>query len=154
MDTWLTGRHYGCYLAHRGVLETISDEYEYTLVFEADALITSTIDEFIDIIFKSCEIMEKDDVYYLSFSNNPSRYKEKINEYFSKTGSNQDCAHAYIIRNKDKEWWLQRLIDCKWDAADVWFNYVFRTNPKLRYTTNKSHSIQGSGYSLIDKVKK
>ena len=35
---WITGRHYGCYLAHRTALETIDTEnFDYTLIFEADA---------------------------------------------------------------------------------------------------------------------
>jgi glycosyltransferase involved in cell wall biosynthesis len=151
---WITGRHYGCYLAHRGALETIDSEYDYTLIFEADAYVHSTMDEFVDIIYKGCEIMEKDDVYFLSFADNPSRYKEKINEYFSKTGANQDLAHAYIVRNRDKEWWMERLKDCGWDVGDLWYNHVFANHPKSRYTTNKVYSNQGAGYSLLDEIVK
>ena len=151
---WMTGRHYGCYLAHRGALETIDSEYDYTLIFEADAYIHSTVDEFVDIIYRGCEIMEGDDVYFLSFADNPSRYKEKLNEYFSKTGANQDLAHAYIVRNKDKSWWMDRLVDCGWDVGDLWYNHVFANHPMLRYTTNKVYSNQGAGYSLLDETVK
>ena len=151
---WMTGRHYGCYLAHRGALETIDSEYDYTLIFEADAYIHSTVDEFVDIIYRGCEIMEGDDVYFLSFADNPSRYKEKLNEYFSKTGANQDLAHAYIVRNKDKSWWMGRLVDCGWDVGDLWYNHVFANHPMLRYTTNKVYSNQGAGYSLLDETVK
>ena len=151
---WMTGRHYGCYLAHRGALETIDSEYDYTLIFEADAYVHSTMDEFVDIIYKGCEIMERDDVYFLSFADNPSRYKEKLNEYFSKTGANQDLAHAYIVRNRDKEWWMERLKDCGWDVGDLWYNHVFANHPKPRYTTNKVYSNQGAGYSLLDETVK
>ena len=151
---WMTGRHYGCYLAHRGALETIDSEYDYTLIFEADAYIHSTVDEFVDIIYRGCDIMEGDDVYFLSFADNPSRYKEKLNEYFSKTGANQDLAHAYIVRNKDKSWWMGRLVDCGWDVGDLWYNHVFANHPMLRYTTNKVYSNQGAGYSLLDETVK
>lgn len=151
---WITGRHYGCYLAHRGALETIDSEYDYTLIFEADAYIHSTVDEFVDVIYRGCEIMERDDVYFLSFADNPSRYKEKLNEYFSKTGSNQDLAHAYIVRNRDKSWWMDRLVDCGWDVGDLWYNHVFANHPMLRYTTNKVYSNQGAGYSLLDETVK
>jgi GR25 family glycosyltransferase involved in LPS biosynthesis len=149
---WMTGRHYGCYLAHRGALETMDSEYDYTLIFEADAYVHSTMDEFVDIIYKGCEMMERDDVYFLSFADNPSRYKERINEYFSKTGFNQDLAHAYIVKNKDKEWWMERLKDCGWDVGDLWYNHVFANHPKPRYTTNKVYSNQGAGYSLLDET--
>lgn len=149
---WITGRHYGCYQAHRGGLETMDSEYDYTLIFEADAYIHSTTDEFVDIIYKGCEVMEKDDVYFLSFADNPSRYKERVNEYFTKTGSNQDLAHAYIVRNGDKSWWMDRLVDCGWDVGDLWYNHVFANHPMLRYTTNKVYSNQGAGYSLLDET--
>jgi hypothetical protein len=112
------------------------------------------MDEFVDIIYKGCEMMERDDVYFLSFADNPSRYKERINEYFSKTGANQDLAHAYIVRNKDKEWWMERLKDCGWDVGDLWYNHVFANHPKPRYTTNKVYSNQGAGYSLLDETVK
>jgi autotransporter strand-loop-strand O-heptosyltransferase len=152
---WMTGRHYGCYLAHRRALETIDNEnFDYTLIFEADAYIESSVDEFVDIIYKSCEVMKHQDVYYLSFSNNPSLEKEKVNDYFSNTGYHQTLAHAYIVKNKDKQWWLDRLNDCGWDSADLWLNHVFKNHPKLRYTTNKSYSSQGPGYSLLDEVEK
>jgi hypothetical protein len=149
---WITGRHYGCYLAHRGGLETMEDEFDYTLIFEADAYIHSTVPEFVDIIYKGCEIMEKDDVYFLSFANNPSISKEKIDNHFSKTAHNQDLAHAYMVRNSDKEWWLDRLEDCGWDVGDLWYNHVFANHPKLRYTTNKVYSNQREGYSLLDET--
>jgi autotransporter strand-loop-strand O-heptosyltransferase len=151
---WITGRHYGCYLAHRGALETLDEEFDYTIIFEADAYISSSMDEFVDIIYKSCETMEIQDVYYLSLSDNPSMEKEKVDDYFSRTGFHQTLAHAYIVRNKDKQWWLDRLNDCGWEVSDLWFNYVFKNHPKLRYTTNKSYSNQGAGYSLLDEVVK
>lgn len=147
---WITGRHYGCYLAHRKGLETMGDEYDYTLIFEADAYIHSSVTEFVDVIYKAISTMERDDVYFLSFANNPSLSKEKIDNLFSKTAHNQDLAHAYIVRNKDKEWWMERLVDCGWDVGDLWYNHVFANHPKLRYTTNKVYCNQREGYSLLD----
>ena len=148
---WMTGRHYGCYLAHRGALETIDTEnFDYTLVFEADAFIYTGLEEFVDIVNKACFISELDDVYYISLADNPSRGKDKIDDYFSKTAYNQDLAHAYLIPNRTKEWWLNRIEDCGWDVGDLWFNHVFYNHPKNRYTTNKVYSKQAEGFSLLD----
>ena len=150
---WITGRHYGCYLAHRGALETIDDvNYDYTLVFEADAFIYSGLEEFVDIVHKACFISERDDVYFVGLANNPSRSKDKVDEHFSKTAFNQDLAHAYLIPNRTKQWWLDRIEDCGWDVGDLWYNHVFANHPKLRYTTNKMHSKQAEGYSLLDET--
>lgn len=148
---WITGGHYGCYMAHRGALETMdNDNFDYTLIFEADAFIYTGLEEFVDIVHKACFISERDDVTYISFADNPSRSKEKIDELFSKTAHNQDLAHAYLIPNRKKQWWLDRIKDCKWDVADLWYNHVFYEHPEKRYTTNKVYSKQAEGYSLLD----
>jgi predicted O-methyltransferase YrrM len=148
---WITGGHYGCYLAHRGALETIDDvNFDYTLVFEADAFIYTGLEEFVDIIHKACFISERDNVPFISFANNPSRSREKVDELFSKTAFNQNLAHAYLIPNREKQWWLDRIIDSEWDAGDLWYNHIFFHHPRPRYTTNKMYSNQAEGYSLLD----
>jgi hypothetical protein len=148
---WMTGRHYGCYLAHRMALETIDTEnFDYTLVFEADAFIYTGLEEFVEIVHKACFLSDRDDVPFISFANNPSREKEKIDELFSKTAANQDLAHCYLIPNRDKQWWADRIKDCGWDVGDLWYNHVFINHPRPRYTTNKMYSKQAEGFSLLD----
>ena len=148
---WMTGRHYGCYLAHRGALETMDTEnFDYTLVFEADAFIYTGLEEFVEIVHRACFLSERDNVPFISFADNPSRSKEKIDELFSKTAANQDLAHCYLIPNREKQWWADRLKDCGWDVGDLWFNHVFANHPRPRYTTNKMYSKQAEGFSLLD----
>jgi len=149
---WITGRHYGCYLAHKMAVENLNRSYDYTLVFEADGYINSSVEEFVDIVYKSCEIADKDDVYYIGLANNPTRYREDVNEDFIKTGHNQDLAHCYLIRNRDREWWNDRIKDSEWDVGDLWFNHIFYNHPQLRYTTRKEYSKQAEGYSLLDET--
>lgn len=148
---WITGGHYGCYMAHRGALETIDEvNFDYTLIFEADAFIYTGLEEFVNIVHKACFISERDNVPYIGLANNPSRSKEQIDELFSKTAHNQDLAHAYLIPNREKDWYLERIKDCEWDAADLWYNHVFYHHSRPRYTTNKMYSNQAEGYSLLD----
>ena len=148
---WMTGRHYGCYLAHRMALETMDTEnFDYTLVFEADAFIYTGLEEFVEIVHRACFVSERDDVPFISFADNPSRSKEKIDELFSKTAPNQDLAHCYLIPNREKQWWADRLKDCGWDVGDLWYNHVFANYPRPRYTTNKLYSKQAEGFSLLD----
>ena len=148
---WMTGRHYGCYLAHRMALETMDTEnFDYTLVFEADAFIYTGLEEFVEIVHKACFISERDDVYFIGLANNPSQSRERVDELFSKTAFNQDLAHAYLIPNRTKQWWMDRIKDCGWDVGDLWYNHVFYNHPKNRYATNKMYSKQAEGYSLLD----
>ena len=67
-----------------------------------------------------------------------------------KTHPSQDLAHAYIVRNKDKNWWLKSLEKIGWDGYDVWLNEVFFNDPKNRYTTKIEYVKQLDGISLID----
>jgi len=115
----LTGRHYGCFSAHRKALETMDDEYDFTLIFEADAFVFTGLEEFVEIVNRACFIMERDDVYYMGLANNRSRNIERIDDLFSKTAANQDLAHAYLIPNKTKQWWIGRFNDTPWEG------YVF-----------------------------
>ena len=148
---WMTGRHYGCYLAHRMALETMDTEnFDYTLVFEADAFIYTGLEEFVEIVHKACFLSERDNVPFISFADNPSRSKEKIDDLFSVTAPNQDLAHCYLIPNREKQWWADRLKDCGWDVGDLWYNHVFANYPRPRYTTNKVYSKQAEGFSLLD----
>jgi hypothetical protein len=133
-------------------VENLNRSYDYTLVFEADGYINSSVEEFVDIVYKSCEIADNDDVYYIGLANNPTRYREDVNEDFIKTGHNQDLAHCYLIRNRDREWWNDIIKDSEWDVGDLWFNHIFYNHPQLRYTTRKEYSKQAEGYSLLDET--
>jgi len=151
----ITGRHYGCYLAHINALKEIDTEnYDYTLIFEADAFIYSNLIDFVDVVNKACFISERDDVPFISFANNPSWNRSNIDDTFTKTDYNQDWAHAYLIPNRDKQWYMDRIEDCEWDVADLWYNHVFYHHKRLRYTTNYPFSKQAEGLSLLDNTKK
>jgi glycosyltransferase involved in cell wall biosynthesis len=151
----ITGRHYGCYLAHRNALETIDvDNYDYTLIFEADAFIYSNLRDFVDIVHKACFLSERDDVPFIGFANNPSWSRVDVDAYFWKTDYNQDWAHAYLIPNRDKGWYMDRINDCEWDVADLWYNHVFYNHSRPRYTTHYRYSKQAEGISLLDNTNK
>lgn len=147
----LTGRHYGCFLAHTNAIKNIDENYDYTLIFEADANIVGDINDFVNIIYKSCLISEKYDGYYVSYSNNPTNsHKTIFDNDFIQTGANQDLAHAYMIPTKYKQWYVDRINDTGWDGTDIWFNIIFSDHNKNRLTTRKSYSNQIEGLSLID----
>jgi hypothetical protein len=128
--------------------------YDYTLIFEADAFINVGLEEFVEIVHRACFLSERDDVYYIGLADNPSWTKDRIDNLFSKTAANQDLAHAYLIPNRTKQWWMDRIEDCGWDVGDLWYNHVFANHPKPRYTTNKMYSKQAEGYSLLDETVK
>lgn len=149
----LTGRHYGCYLAHTNAIKNIDQNYDYTIIFEADANIDTSYEEFIHMIYECCEQSKKDEVYYFGLANNFCPSAKEVNQSFSET-TTQNLAHAYLIPNRYKNWYLDRISDVPWDVTDIWFNEVFISHPKNRYITNKCYSSQISGPSLIDNIVK
>ena len=148
---YLTGPIYGCFLAHRTALETIDDvNFDYTIILEADAFIHTNLEDFVNIVHKACFISERDNVPFISFANNYSSEMEKLDDNFTKTGFTQNEAHAYMIPNRDKQWYIDRIKDCKWDGADIWYNVMFTNHNRLRYTTNNIYVKQTEGISLLD----
>jgi hypothetical protein len=105
----------------------------------------------VDAVNKACFISMRDNVPYISLANNLSNNKEQVDLMFTKTTHNQDLAHAYLVPNHEKQWYLDRIQDCEWDSADLWYNHIFYHHPRLRYTTNTMYIKQADGYSLLDK---
>lgn len=151
----LTGRHYGNYKAHVDAIFSIDvDKYDFTIIFEGDANLEYSVEEFIGIVNKACALSYQENTPYVSFSNNPCSSKTLHNEDFYLTSQNQDLAHCYLVPSKDKQWYLDRISDCPWDGYDVWLNYVFICHPRKRFTTTRCWSNQIEGMSLIDPVVK
>lgn len=147
----LTGRHYGCYLAHTDGIKNIDDDYDYTIIFEADASIDTSYEEFVEIIYECCKQSEYDNVYFFGLANNFSPDESPVNLMFS-SATTQNLAHAYLIPNRYKKWYLDRISDVPWDVSDIWFNEVFQRNKEKRYITTKCYSSQITGLSLIDRI--
>ena len=151
----MKGAHYGCYLAHRQAIESIDENYDYTLIFEADAILAVGYEDFFWKLNKCIQRLEMDDVYFIGLANN-SGYAQcdiKIdNEFHEKW--HQDLAHAYLIPNKRKTWYLERIKDSEWDSADLWFNHIFCHHREKRYTYREELFKQASGLSIIDEVVK
>ena len=152
----INGAHYGCYLAHRQAIEAIDDNYDYTLIFEADAILAVGYEDFFWKLNKCIQRLEMHDVYYIGLSNNGSaaKYDAKNvdNDFCEKW--NQSLAHAYLIPNKRKTWYLERIKDSEWDSADLWFNHIFCHHREKRYTYNEELFKQSSGLSILDEVEK
>lgn len=151
----LTGRHYGNFKAHTDAIASIDvSNYDYTLIFEADANLECSPEEFVHIVYKACSLLKDENSPFVSLSDNPSGSKSHYNENFWLTSSNQDLAHCYLVPSSEKQWYLDRIADCPWDGFDVWLNDVFIRYPRKRFTTTRCWSNQIEGLSLIDPVVK
>lgn len=146
--------HYGCYLAHTGALKEIDDvNYDYTIIMEEDAYLSCGLREFADAIHKAIFVCEREEVYFIGLGNiNQIEPEEFYNDYIKCWHHN--LAHCYLIPNRYKGWYLDKIANTKWDVADIWYNHIFNIDRKIRLATKKVYSKQLSGMSLIDNVYK
>ncbi len=146
--------HYGCYLAHTQALEEI-DEYnfDYTIIMEEDAYLSCTLKEFADAVHKAIFLCETKPVYFIGFGNSTNVDCEDFNEDYYQSW-HQNLAHCYMIPNRYKQWYLDKIVNEKWDVSDIWFNHIFHGDRQLRLATKNIYSKQISGVSIIDNVYK
>ena len=146
--------HYGCYLAHKQALYSMSEKYDYTIILEEDAYIFEDLKTFVDVVHKAIFECIKNDVYFVSFGSFPLQSELKpYNDLFDECW-HQSLAHCYMIPNKYKNWYVDKFENNPWDSADIWFNHIFCHDRKTRLMTKKMYSKQLDGYSLIDKIEK
>lgn len=146
--------HYGCYLGHTQALKEIDTEnYDYTIIMEEDAYIYTGLREFMDMVHKAIFMCEQDDVRYVSFAGNESLEPKPYNDLFTNSW-HQDLAHCYLIPNKHKEWYMNKIETNPWDVADLWYNHIFCHDRQKRLLTTKPFSKQVNAVSVIDEVYK
>jgi len=146
--------HYGCYLAHTQAIEEI-DEYnfDYTIIMEEDAYLSCTLKEFADAVHKAIFLCETKPVYFIGFGNSNGVDCEDYNEDYYQSW-HQNLAHCYMIPNRYKQWYVDKITNERWDVSDIWFNHIFHNDRQLRLATKNIYSKQISGVSIIDNVYK
>jgi len=146
--------HYGCYLAHvQALLEIDEYNFDYTIVMEEDAYLTCGLKEFADAVHKAIFLCEKEPIHFIGLGNTNFVKSEEFNDDYYKC-LHQNLAHCYLIPNRYKKWYVDKINTLNWDVADIWYNHVFWSDPKLRLATKKVYSKQVSGVSIIDDVYK
>jgi glycosyltransferase involved in cell wall biosynthesis len=146
--------HYGCYLAHTNALKSIDDvNYDYTIIMEEDAFIYTGIREFVDMVHKAIFDCEQDDIYYVSLGSKNSLEELEYNDLFYRAW-HQDLAHCYLIPNKHKEWYVNKIETNPWDVADLWYNHIFCHDRQIRLASKQIFSKQVNATSIIDSVYK
>lgn len=153
-STTVRPAHYGCYLAHCEALLSIDeDNFDYTIVMEEDAYLDCTLKEFADMIHRVIFTCEKESVYFVGLGNENFLEQTDFNDELVKCW-HQNLAHCYLIPNRYKSWYVDKISSTPWDVADIWYNQIFSMDQKNRLATKKVYCKQISGVSIIDNVYK
>jgi glycosyltransferase involved in cell wall biosynthesis len=163
IGTALTPSHYGCYESFKNAILTEFDDEDFLIVCEGDCLIESTINEFIDIISNSLKIVTKNNIGYMSFGDTRTLEHGWLQSNVIEEIPNQDLLfitdkiiglQCIMFPKYTKKWLFETLRTHKWDAADIYFNTIFKKSPYKMGILKHRITTQLNGYSLIDKQEK
>jgi hypothetical protein len=154
--TALTPAHYGCYLAFKDAILAEFNDCDYLIVCEGDCLIEGDVGSFIHKVEKCALMLDKNYIKIMSFGDKDtlefgwpqSPVVQEVNEdmYITNHLIGLQCimfpaSSANVIKDL--------LRTEKWDAADMYFNILFKgVNMGIVYNRL---TTQADGYSLIDK---
>ena len=155
LGTALTPAHYGCYQAFRDAILSEFNDCDFLIVCEGDCIIETDIHNFIRKVEECTHLLGPNGIEFMSFGDKDtlehgwpqSPEIKKINDVMYET--NHIIGLQCIMFPKHIGPWLKETLRMhKWDAADMYFNYIFH-NKKMGIVYERL-TTQADGFSLID----
>ena len=158
-STALTPAHYGCYEAFKNAILSEFNDCDYLIVCEGDCLIEGDVGNFIHKVEKCALLLEENNIKIMSFGDKDtlefawpqSPVVKEVNEdmYITNHLIGLQCI---MFPASAANTLKQILLTANWDAADLYFNIIFRdSNMGI---VHERLTTQADGYSLIDKQHK
>jgi len=158
-STALTPAHYGCYEAFKNAILSEFNDCDYLIVCEGDCLIEGDVGNFIHKVEKCALMLEENNIKIMSFGDKDtlefawpqSPVVKEVNEdmYITNHLIGLQCI---MFPASAANTLKQILLTANWDAADLYFNIIFRdSNMGI---VHERLTTQADGYSLIDKQHK
>jgi autotransporter strand-loop-strand O-heptosyltransferase len=147
--------HYGLFQSlNKAILEHFTEDLDALLIFEADCVLNISEDLFVQKVNEAVVFCNKYDLPYFSFG------PRVINGYLESNCLKEDNefpdfiitdkiiqTHCILITKKYRNYVLKQFNE-SWDAADLWFNEIFK-NFKMGIV-KKELAYQTYGFSMID----
>jgi glycosyltransferase involved in cell wall biosynthesis len=164
LGTALTPSHYGCFESFKnGILSEFDSDVDYLIVCEGDCIIEVPIEEFIQKVEKSYQLLVDNNIGYMSFGDVKTLEHGWLQSPVREVVLDQDLLFItdHIIGLQCigfpkfvKKWLFEKLRNQKWDAADMYFNHIFYGSPYKFGIVHNRITTQAEGFSLIDKQEK
>jgi glycosyltransferase involved in cell wall biosynthesis len=164
LGTALTPSHYGCFESFKnGILSEFDSDVDYLIVCEGDCIIEVPIEEFIQKVEKSYQLLVDNNIGYMSFGDVKTLEHGWLQSPVREVVPDQDLLFItdHIIGLQCigfpkfvKKWLFDKLRNQKWDAADMYFNHIFYGSPYKFGIVHNRITTQAEGFSLIDKQEK
>ena len=154
----LTPGHWGCFNAFKkAIVEDFTDDYDFLIVCERDCFLEKSPEDIVDLLEKTYEVMNQEDVLYFSFGDKSdldhgylqSDTIKSIKDFAFLT--DKIIGLQFIIISKNGRNFLrEKFISVGWHGMDIWLNVIFSSENKLMGILNERATTQLDGMSLID----
>jgi len=164
LGTALTPSHFGCFESFKnGIMSEFDDSIDFLVVCEGDCIIEVPMQEFVNKVESSYQIIEDNKIGYMSFGDVKTLEHGWLQSTVKEAIPNQDLLFVtdHIIGlqciafpKSVKKWLIEKLRIEKWDASDIFFNRIFYGSPYKFGIVHNRLTTQAEGFSLIDKQEK
>ena len=160
----LTPAHYGCFEAFKvGILSEFDNDLDFLIVCEGDCIIEVPIEEFIDKVNQTCDIVNQEDISYFSFGDTKTLDYGWHQSDVVREIPNQDLLfitnkiiglQCVMFSKKSRKTIMNQLRTHRWDCADTFFNMICVEQKLSMGILKKRITTQVDGESFIDKENK
>lgn len=162
LGTAITPAHYGCYEAFKNaILSEFDDDIDYLMVCEGDCKLELSTEQFVQEVENILNSTQNHNIGIFSFGDAntlehgwpQSPLIEEMNDksYITNHIIGLQCI---VFPKRVKEWLKNKARTYPWDAADMYFNSIFKNSPYKMAIVKKRLTSQFDGYSLIDRTEK
>jgi hypothetical protein len=162
--TALTPSHYGCFEAFKNAILTEFDEsLDYLIVCEGDCKLEIPMSDFGKLVYDVCKIAGENNIGYFSFGDTKTLEHGYLQSKVIKEVPNQDILfitdkiiglQCIMFSKSVRKYLFESFRTYGWDAADIYFNTIFRYAPASMGILHNRVTTQINGFSLIDKQEK
>ena len=158
-QTALTPAHYGCFESFKNAILSEFDDCDFLILAEGDCKIDKPIEDFAKAIFESARLCNENNIGFFSFGDVSTLEHGWLQSKVIETIPNQDLMfvtnhiigiQSIMFPKFTKDWLKDMARNHKWDAADIWFNTIFKKSPYKMGIVHNRFTSQYDGISLID----
>ena len=159
--------HYGNYITYKNAIkENFSEDLDALIICECDAYIELTDKEFLQEMENTLNFCNKYDIYHFSWGGFCQSFFHEDDEYPDYAMSDKIVlSHFNIFPKNSRNFYLSKIDNFGWDAADIWLNemifsgqeleeFELQSNFRKQALTKKKFSKQIQGKSYLDNIVK
>lgn len=161
--TALTPAHYGCYESFKNATLSEFEDCDFLILAEGDCKVEKSTEELAKAIFEAARICDEHNIGFFSFGDTKTLEHGWLQSKVIAEVPNQNLMfitdhiigiQLIMFPKFTKAFLKERFRNFVWDAADIWYNSVFKRSNFKMGIVKERYTSQYDGFSLIDKQDK